>query len=87
MSDQQSDDIRRKVQGISERAKNDRDYMHAVMRDPEGTLRDAGIPDETIVDVLGDWNRGAGGDVGGYVFRSCGWTCLGTTCDDLAQSC
>ena len=55
------------------------------MRDPQGSLASAGIPANTISEVLAEWDKGASDDVSGYMM--CGWTCLGTTCEKLSESC
>ena len=75
-----TDDIRNRVQAISERAKQDPDYQRQVIEDPAAALRGAGIPDETVTEVVSEWTRGSRGEVGAYMM--CSWTCLGTTCDD-----
>lgn len=74
------DEIREKVQSISERAKQDPEYQRQVIEDPAAALRSAGVPENTIGEVVADWTRGAREEVGAY--RMCSWTCLGTTCDD-----
>lgn len=80
-----SDDVRTRVQEISERARTDRAFMQEVMNDPQGTLSAAGIPSSTIDEVVAEWDKGAREDVSGYMM--CGWTCLGTTCEKLSESC
>ena len=74
------DDLRSRVQAISDRAKQDPDYQRQVIEDPAAALRSAGLPDTTIDEVVSEWTRGGSGDVNAY--RMCTWTCLGTTCDD-----
>jgi hypothetical protein len=74
------DDVRSRVQAISDRAKQDPDYQRQVIEDPAAALRSAGLPESTIGEVVSDWTRGSGEEVGAY--RMCSWTCLGTTCDD-----
>jgi hypothetical protein len=74
------EDLRSRVQAISDRAKQDPDYQRQVIEDPAAALRSAGLPDTTIDEVVSEWTRGGFSDVNAY--RMCSWTCLGTTCDD-----
>jgi len=80
-----TDDIRERVRQISERARTDEDYMRQVMADPDGTLLAAGVPQGTVDEVLAEWDRGSS-EVTGYLM-GCGWTCLGTTCEKLSDTC
>ena len=74
------EDLRSRVQAISDRAKQDPDYQRQVIEDPAAALRSAGLPDTTIDEVVSEWTRGGSRDVNAYLM--CSWTCLGTTCDD-----
>ena len=71
------EDLRGRVQAISERAREDPEYQMHVIEDPAYALEAAGLPEDVIHQVVLEWTQG-----GGDVEARCSWTCLGTTCED-----
>jgi hypothetical protein len=70
---------------LARRVAGDQSYRAQIEQDPVTTLRDAGLPDAAIADILREVG-GGGTDVEGYVLQlgaplaatNCDYTCLWT---------
>ncbi len=80
ISKQEAAQVRSKIDAVAQRARSDGAYMTSFKNDPVGTLREAGLPDAAIVDVMRD--EGMEGEVSGFMRKvdECWMSCPCTGC-------